>query len=52
MKGGKARSLLFFLLLLAVAAMALDASYAHERGSDGQQMMIKRAHVPGIGVIP
>lgn len=37
MKPGKSRSLLFFLLLFAVAALALDASYAQGRGSGGQQ---------------
>ncbi len=37
MKAGRARSLLFFILLFAVAAMALDASYAQGRGSGGQQ---------------
>jgi hypothetical protein len=51
MKAGKARSLLFFLLLFAVAAMALDAAYAQDRGSGGQQMMMERAHDPGIGEI-
>lgn len=38
MKPGKARSLLFFVLLFAVAALALDASYGQSRGFDsGQQ---------------
>ena len=37
MKPGNLRSLLFFLLLFAVAALALDASYAQGRGSGGQQ---------------
>ncbi len=37
MKGARARSLLFFILLFAVAALALDASYAQGRGSGGQQ---------------
>ena len=37
MKPGKARSLIFFVLLFAVAALALDASYAQGRGSGGQQ---------------
>ena len=37
MKPGKARSLVFFLMLFAVAALALDASYAQGRGSGGQQ---------------
>jgi hypothetical protein len=37
MKPGKIRSLLFFVLLFAVAALALDASYAQGRGSGGGQ---------------
>jgi hypothetical protein len=37
MKPGKTRSLVFFILLFAVAALALDASYAQGRGSGGQQ---------------
>ena len=37
MKPGRARSLLFFILVFAVAALALDASYAQGRGSGGQQ---------------
>jgi hypothetical protein len=37
MKLAKARSLIFFILLFAVAALALDASYAQGRGSGGQQ---------------
>jgi hypothetical protein len=37
MKPGKARSLLFFVLLFAVAALALDASYGQSRGIDGGQ---------------
>jgi hypothetical protein len=37
MKASKARSLLFFILLFAVAALALDASYAQGRGAGGQQ---------------
>ena len=37
MKLGKSRSLIFFILLFAVAALALDASYAQGRGSGGQQ---------------
>jgi len=37
MKATKARSLIFFILLFAVAALALDASYAQGRGSGGQQ---------------
>ena len=59
MKPGKARSLIFFVLLFAVAALALDASYAQGRGSGGQQkqqmpqqhqqMMMKRAESLGIG---
>ena len=36
MKPGKARSLIFFVLLFAVAALALDASYAQGLGSGGQ----------------
>ena len=35
MKPGKIRSLVFFVLLFAVAALALDASYAQGRGSGG-----------------
>ena len=37
MKPGRARSLLFFVLLFAVAALALDASYAQGRGPEGSQ---------------
>jgi hypothetical protein len=37
MKAGKSRSLIFFILLFAVAALALDASYAQGRGAGGQQ---------------
>jgi hypothetical protein len=37
MKPGRARSLLFFVLLFAVAALALDASYGQNRGFDGGQ---------------
>jgi predicted O-linked N-acetylglucosamine transferase (SPINDLY family) len=37
MNSGRARSLLFFLLLFAVAALALDASYGQGRGSGGDQ---------------
>ena len=37
MKPGRARSLLFFILLFAVAALALDASYGQGRGAGGQQ---------------
>lgn len=37
MKPGKVRSLLFFLLLFAVAALALDASYAQGRGAGSDQ---------------
>ena len=38
MRPTKIRSLVFFVLLFAVAALALDASYAQGRGSgDGQQ---------------
>ena len=37
MKPGRIRSLAFFVLLFAVAAMALDASYTQDRGSGGQQ---------------
>lgn len=37
MKPGKIRSLVFFVLLFAVAALALDASYAQGRGSGGGQ---------------
>ena len=37
MKPGKVRSLVFFVLLFAVAALALDASYAQGRGSGGGQ---------------
>ena len=39
MKPGRARSLLFFVLLFAVAALALDASYAQGRGSGGDRQM-------------
>jgi hypothetical protein len=35
MKPGKARSLLFFVLLFAVAALALDASYGQSLEFDG-----------------
>ena len=35
MKPGKIRSLVFFVLLFAMAALALDASYAQGRGSGG-----------------
>ena len=59
MKPAKARSLLFFIILFAVAALALEASYAQSRVSGGQhkqqmpeqheQMMMKRAEAPGIG---
>ena len=58
MKPGKARSLIFFILLFAVAALALDASYAQGRGAGGQQkmdpplfgeqMMMQRARELGI----
>ena len=37
MKPAKSRSLLFFVLLFAVAALALDASYAQGRDSGGEQ---------------
>lgn len=37
MKPGRIRSLVFFVLLFAVAALALDASYAQGRGSGGGQ---------------
>ena len=37
MKLAKARSLIFFILLFAVAALALDASYGQGRGSGGDQ---------------
>ena len=37
MKPDKIRSLVFFVLLFAVAALALDASYAQGRGSGGGQ---------------
>ena len=37
MKPGKARSLLFFVLLFAVAALALDASYGQSLGFDGSR---------------
>ncbi len=37
MKASRARSLLFFVLLFAVAALALDASYGQGRGSGGGQ---------------
>ena len=37
MKPARSRSLLFFILLFAVAALALDASYAQGRGSGGEQ---------------
>lgn len=33
MKPGKARSLIFFALLFAVAALALDASYAQQHSA-------------------
>ena len=35
MKPARIRSLVFFILLFAVAALALDASYAQGHGSDG-----------------
>jgi hypothetical protein len=35
MKPGRARSLLFFVLLFAVAALALDASYGQSRDFNG-----------------
>ena len=37
MKPGKIRSLVFFVLLFAVAALALDASYTQGRGSGGNE---------------
>lgn len=37
MNPGRIRSLVFFVLLFAVAALALDASYTQGRGSGGQQ---------------
>ena len=37
MNPGKVRSLVFFVLLFAVAALALDASYTQGRGSGGGQ---------------
>ena len=37
MNPGRLRSLLFFVLLFAVAALALDASYGQGRGSGGAQ---------------
>jgi len=37
MKPSRSRSFLFFVLLFAVAALALDASYAQGRGSGGEQ---------------
>ena len=55
MKPAKSRSLLFFILLFAVAALALDASYAQGRGSggeqkqQGQEQMMQWAEQLGIG---
>ena len=49
MKASKARSLLFFILLFAVAALALDASYAQGCDAGGQQMMMDRVDEPGLG---
>ena len=37
MRPSRVRSLLFFVLLFAVAALALDASYAQGRGAGGSQ---------------
>ena len=51
MKPGKIRSLVFFILLFAVAAMALDASYAQGRGSggDGQKKQMPQGQQQGQG---
>jgi len=51
MKPGKIRSLVFFVLLFAVAAMALDASYAQGRGSgsDGQKNQMSQGQGQGQG---
>ena len=64
MKPGKVRSLIFFVLLFAVAALALEASYAQGRDSDaeleaqgrlmnfpvfGERMVMQSAHEVGIG---
>ena len=37
MRPSRVRSLLFFVLLFAVAALALDASYGHGLGPGGAQ---------------
>ena len=49
MKPARIRSLVFFVLLFAVAAMALDASYAQGRGSggDGQKKAMPQAQQQG-----
>ena len=50
MKPGKARSLIFFVLLFAVAALALDASYAQGLGSGSQHKAQGRPmDLPGFG---
>ena len=49
MKASRARSLLFFVLLFAVAALALDASYGQGHGSGGQQKRVGEA-VPSHGL--
>ena len=49
MKPARIRSLVFFVLLFAVAAMALDASYTQGRGSagDGQKKAMPQAQQQG-----
>ena len=51
MKPGKIRSLVFFILLFAVAAMALDASFAQGRGAggDGQKKQMPQGQQPSQG---
>ena len=51
MKPARIRSLVFFVLLFAVAAMALDASYAQGRGSggDGQKKQMPQGQQQGQG---
>ena len=46
MNPGKARSLVFFILLFAVAALALEASYGQGRGSGGaeQKQQVPQGH--------
>ena len=50
MRPGRLRSLLFFVLLFAVAALALDASYAQGRGAGGGQQKHVREHMPDHGM--